>query len=395
MIIDKLTYYNSRKRKIILISRHRTSRQPFMKIFFILLPLLFITSNIYVFCKAWSTLSNMPAVVKAAGCTLFWCSAFAFIATMFLSDSNLSPALLSGLHTYGGLWIIFVIFTAVGCLFSDIVNVFVRMPKNTCLYAMAIALLLTAYGFINHTNPRVVTIDIESEKPLNEDLKMVVISDLHLGYGTGRYMLQRFTEKINALSPDIIIIAGDLIDNSVKPVKDAHMHEILSRLHAKQGIFMVPGNHEYISGIENCYDFIEQTPIRMLRDSVLSLPCGVELIMRDDLCNKHRMRLKKLCSKADSSKFTILIEHQPLKIDKKNSMKIDMQISGHTHNGQVWPGNLIVNNLYEQAQGYRKWEHSHVWVSSGLSLWGPPVRIGTRGDIAIINIKNSNREDRG
>jgi predicted MPP superfamily phosphohydrolase len=153
---------------------------------------------------------------------------------------------------------------------------------------------------------------------------------------------------------------------------------------------MVAGNHEFISGIERSEAFLAQTKITLLRDSVVTLPCGLQIIGRDDRSNRHRKGVEELLAEADDSKPTLLLDHQPYELAKNDSLKVDIQFSGHTHRGQVWPLSLLVDSMYEQSHGYRKWNHSHIYVSSGLSLWGPPFRIGTSSDMAVFNISGSN-----
>lgn len=154
------------------------------------------------------------------------------------------------------------------------------------------------------------------------------------------------------------------------------------------GIYMVPGNHEYISGIAECEEYIqENTCIRMLRDSIVSLPCGITVIGRDDRTNRNRLPLESLLAQAGQENPVIVLDHQPYELAKTDSLGVDIQLSGHTHAGQVWPLNHVVDVMYEQSHGYRKWTHSHIYVSSGLSLWGPPFRIGTRSDMAVLKIR--------
>ena len=102
--------------------------------------------------------------------------------------------------------------------------------------------------------------------------------------------------------------------------------------------------------------------------------------------NRRRQPIAELLKKADSSKPCLLLDHQPYEVTKKDSLGIDIQFSGHTHHGQVWPLSMLVENMYEQSHGYRKWTNSHVYVSSGLSLWGPPFRIGTDSDMAVMTV---------
>ena len=104
--------------------------------------------------------------------------------------------------------------------------------------------------------------------------------------------------------------------------------------------------------------------------------------------NRRRKPLEELLTQADLERPTILLDHQPYELNRTDSLGIDLQLSGHTHHGQVWPVNLLTDHIYEQSHGYRRWTKSHIWVSSGISLWGPPFRIGTRGDMAIIRLYN-------
>lgn len=191
---------------------------------------------------------------------------------------------------------------------------------------------------------------------------------------------------INEQNPDMILIGGDLIDNSVVPLYAENMAEELSKLRAPLGIYMVPGNHEYISGIKESIRFIENTPITLLRDSVLTLPNGMQLIGRDDRSNKSRRSLQDLMKKVEKDKPILLLDHQPYGLTESEAAGIDLQFSGHTHRGQVWPMSLVTDYLYEQSHGYRQWGNSHIYVSSGLSLWGPPFRIGTESEMVVFQL---------
>ena len=362
-----------------------------MKPFIVLLPLLYLACNIYTFCKLWKAM-RLPLAGKIAASTLFWCMAFAFIAAMSMRNSNVPYPIASTLYTIGSMWMLIGMICAVCCLFFDVMHLFFPTLKSGLWYSAGIAVLIAAGGYINHITPQIVELNLKVEKPLKEKIRIVAVSDLHLGHGTGKRMLGKFVEMINAQSPDLILIIGDLVDNSTIPLEETRMHEELSLLSAPMGVYMVAGNHEYISNIDSCYRFIEKTSIHLLRDSVVSLPCGVELILRDNVMNKKRLSIDELCATADAKKPTILLEHEPVELEEKDALGIDLAMSGHTHNGQVWPGSLIVNKIYKQASGYHKWNNSHVWVSSGLSLWGPPVRIGTKGDIAVITLEGTSEE---
>ena len=359
-----------------------------MIIFFLLLPLLYLAGNIYLYCKLWRATKRQAVITRIALTLLFWgVAASLFVAMGLRNNSQMPDALSRTLFLGGSLWIVFVIFTALMSLTFDVVrSIFPKFRCNT-LHALLLATVILCYGHCNYRNPQVVPLDIELNKPMEGTMRIAVVSDLHLGYGTGKGMLKRIINIINRQNPDIILIAGDLIDNSIRPMVAERLNEELSQLNAPLGIYMAPGNHEYISGYCECLDFLKNTPVKMLRDTVVTLPNGVQLLLRDDAANRNRMSIEEFCALVDDTKPTILIDHTPQRIAEKDRLGADIQLSGHTHHGQVWPGNYITDYLYEQSHGYRKWSHSHVWVSSGASLWGPPVRLGTKGDIAIITLK--------
>ena len=248
---------------------------------------------------------------------------------------------------------------------------------------------MLGYGYYNYRHPKINTVNITLTKPLTDNrrpIKIVAVSDIHLGNGTGKTSLKQYVKMINGQNPDLILIGGDLIDNSVIPLYAENMAEELTELKAPLGIYMVPGNHEYISGIDKSIQFMQNTPIQLLRDSVVTLPCGIQLIGRDDRSNARRLPLQKLMARIDKSKPVILLDHQPYQLAESQAAGIDLQFSGHTHHGQVWPMNWVTDHLYEQSHGYRQWENSHIYVSSGLSLWGPPFRIGTESEMVVLQL---------
>ena len=249
---------------------------------------------------------------------------------------------------------------------------------------------LLGYGVYNYHHPETNVVSIltgKQYKDTTQAIKIVAISDVHLGNGTGKAALKGYVEMINAQRPDLILISGDLIDSSVVPLYTENMAEELADLKAPMGIYMVPGNHEYISGIDESIRYIKHTPIQLLRDSVVTLPNGIQLIGRDDRHNRKRRSLQELMAGVDQSKPTILLDHQPFNLKETEAAGIDLQFSGHTHHGQIWPINWVTDYIFEQSHGYRQWGNTHIYVSSGLSLWGPPFRIGTHGEMVIFNFQ--------
>jgi len=178
-----------------------------------------------------------------------------------------------------------------------------------------------------------------------------------------------------------------LIDNSIVPVKAAKMEEELLQLESKYGVFMAPGNHEYISGLSDAREFITgKTNIRFLQDEVAQLPDGVQIVGRDDHSNRNRKSLSELMSKLDRSKPIIVIDHQPYELKEAENEQVDLLFCGHTHNGQVFPMSLMTARMFDLSYGYTKRGNTAIYVSSGLSLWGPPYRIGTDSELIVFDV---------
>ena len=360
-----------------------------MKAMFTTMITAYICGNLYIFIRAWQTLSSLSIGWKILFSLIYWLVAFSLVVSMFFRHAEIPEFLSQGMFSIGSTWLVFTLYMVILLLATDLARLFLPHLKPFGFYiALGITICLLLYGYFNYKNPDVNQLNITLKKPIaGKPLKVVAISDVHLGNGTRKAQLQKFVQMINAQEPDLIIIGGDLIDNSLTPVCQQKMHEELSMFKAPMGIFMVPGNHEYISGMEECERFLKDTPIRLLRDTIVTLPNGLQLIGRDDRSNRRRTPIAELMKQADTDKPTLLLDHQPYELAKKDSLGIDIQFSGHTHRGQVWPMSLFVDNMYEQSHGYRQWSHSHVYVSSGLSLWGPPFRIGTDSEMTVIVIQ--------
>ena len=361
-----------------------------MKIHYVMLflPLVYLAGNGYVFWRLWPLLSGFPTWGKVACSVAFWIVAFMLVAMILLRDVSMPQLLSSFMFALGSIWMVAVLYMVLFLVVADVVRLLVPSFNYGFVCALGATVLLLIYGYINYLNPTIEKVDVELDKPMACDsLKIVAVSDIHLGLGTGKDAARRYVEMINSQHPDVVVIAGDLIDNSVVPVEANCLEEELNAIDAPMGVYLVPGNHEYISGIDECKDFLKKTQIKLLQDSIVELPCGVQIVGRDDRMNKRRKPVAHIMDDVDKLKPIIMLDHQPYEVEKKDSLGVDIQISGHTHRGQVWPLNILVDNMYEQSHGYRKWSHSHVFVSSGLSLWGPPFRIGTNSDMVVITLR--------
>ena len=356
-----------------------------MKAILLTTMLAYLGGNIYLFIRSLQHMANLPLWSKIAFGIIFWVVACALFISLGARNIAMPEALVRVLFSIGSAWMVFLLYMVLLLLVVDMVHL-VRPSFGGFHYALGITLCLLVYGYWNYRHPKVSEVDITINKPLESPMRIVAVSDIHLGYGTDKQQLKQYVELINAQQPDIVLIAGDLIDNSIKPVREQHMHEELQEINAPA--YMVMGNHEYISGAAECVDFLSNTPIQLLKDSIITLENGVQIIGRDDKHNRRRKSLEQLVAECDNAKPTIVLDHQPYNLAQTDSLKVDLQFSGHTHRGQIFPLNLLTDYIYEQSHGYRQWSYSHIIVSSGLSLWGPPFRIGTDSNMYVITLSS-------
>ena len=360
-----------------------------MPTFFIILIFTYLGGNAYIFYRGLQTLSGFPYGIKILLTILFWLAALSFFGTMLSRNVKIPFYLSHTMYEVGTGWLIFTLYMVLFLLFFDLLKLCSISFNQSFMTSLLATFVLLRYGYYNYRHPKINTVNITLTKPLTDNrrpIKIVAVSDIHLGNGTGKTSLKQYVKMINGQNPDLILIGGDLIDNSVIPLYAENMMEELSELKAPLGIYMVPGNHEYISGIDESARFIKSTPIQLLIDSVVTLPNGIQLIGRDDRHNPSRRSLQELMENIDKSRPIILLDHQPYNLTDAEAAGIDLQFSGHTHHGQVWPMSLVTDYIYEQSHGYRQWGDTHIYVSSGLSLWGPPFRIGTESEMVVFEL---------
>ncbi|HET6513270.1 MAG TPA: metallophosphoesterase, partial [Candidatus Kapabacteria bacterium] len=206
----------------------------------------------------------------------------------------------------------------------------------------------------------------------------------------GRKRAQQFVDKINAQDPDIVLLAGDVVDGALAPVVRRDLGKILGQIKSKHGVFAVTGNHEYIGTVEATVKYLELHGIRVLRDEVIEV-ADLSIIGREDLSfnrayGRRRTELSELVANLDKTKPIIMMDHQPFHLEQAEQNGIDFQLSGHTHHGQFWPINHITNRVYEVSWGYKLKSNTHVYVSCGAGTWGPPVRIGSSPEIMRVEM---------
>jgi uncharacterized protein len=337
----------------------------------------------------------------------FWVLAGFFVAGRFLERIYISYA--SDILIWAGsfwlaamlyFFLIIVVFDLLR-LVNHVVPFFPAMiinnPEKTRLMAMFASIILVAMvvigGFINARNPVVRSLDIHIDKPAGSlnSLHAVVISDIHLGTMIGNGFFSRIVGKVNGLKPDIILLPGDMLDEDLKPVLRQNIGETLKQLHAPLGVYAIMGNHEHIGGASYAYNYLKENGLTIMRDTVMLIHDSFYLVGRDDrdkprFAGEERTPLEILMEQVDPRYPVILLDHQPYYLEKAASLGVDLQLSGHTHHGQLWPLNHITKAIFTISRGYGKIDGMHAYVSNGVGTWGPPVRVGNRPEIVSLKI---------
>jgi len=357
---------------------------------FTILPLLAITYiSWHVWCLLpfswiWKTL----VIILMAGSFLL------MFAGIWRSTDQMSMPLAVTVYEIGTSSIFILLYLFMLFLLLDLGRL-LRIFPRTLLYnnvwtAGGIAVFmfcLFLYGHLHYKNKYRQEVTLTSGK-ITKPVKLVMMSDLHLGYHNRREELHRWIDMINAEQPDLILIAGDIIDGSMRPLKEERMYEEFRRL--KAPIYACIGNHEFYSGEPGAKQFYRDAGIHLLQDSI-AVVGDLCIIGRDDRTNIHRKSLGKIMAENSSltshSSFLILLDHQPYHLEQAERQHIDFQFSGHTHHGQVWPISWITESIYECAFGAYKKGHTDYYISSGLGIWGGKFRIGTRSEYVVVTIK--------
>jgi uncharacterized protein len=366
--------------------------------FFIVIFTFYLGLFVYVCLHSIQLLPSKPIIrwtFAASYVFLF----VALIAGLFMEHKlGLSFAKVQTFITYT--FMLIVIYMALSFIVIDLVglaNKFLHFAPSGMLelrqwaavFSLVIIAITMVIGNYRFNHPVLVHLDLTVENPVqHKSIKIVAASDIHLGTSIDKKMLHKYVQMINARKPDIILLAGDITDRSFGPVMEQKMEQELSQLHAPLGVFAITGNHEYYSGVpEDINEYLRAAGIRMLHDSVALVDHSFYLVGRDDRTNPNRKSLKALVEGLKPELPKILLDHQPYDLQQACDNGIDLQISGHTHNGQFFPGNLFVARIFELGHGYLKKGKTHFYVSSGLGIWGPLYRIGTQSELVEIQLK--------
>ncbi|HEX2975171.1 MAG TPA: metallophosphoesterase [Bacteroidales bacterium] len=376
---------------------------PRMLIFFSIVLLIYAIGNLYLYFKGYNAIPALKAN-RGIYAAVFFSLAFIFVLAKVL-ESRHSSVITDILNIIGGFWLAFMLYGFIFFILSDIVYLILKIfgvldSGNSFLYrkwafisTVTISVTLIFAGFINAVIPVVREYNIRIDKKAGElsSFRIAAVSDIHLGSIIRKRSMRKLSDMLDKMKPDLVLLLGDIVDGEIGPVLRGDLLSYFTCPKCAYGMLAISGNHEFIGGARKTLPYIQSKGIRLLNDELVTVNEGIQIIGRKDRSSTMyygtpRKELTDIMKNADTTMPLILLDHQPYDLHEAENNGIDLQLSGHTHNGQMWPLNYIIKAMYELGYGYMKKGNSHFIVSSGYGLWGPRVRLGSRSEVLLINI---------
>jgi len=262
-----------------------------------------------------------------------------------------------------------------------------RYKKFAFSILISLSLSTVVAGIINFNTIRnsEYRIDIPAKSSKTKNLRIAFVADFHLQAETNIHFVERFAKNISIINPDILLFGGDIVEGNSENEDMRKIESVLKEIKTKYGSFAVLGNHEHYSGEANG-DFFHRAGIKVLIDTTIVIDQSFNLAGRNDAHFRGRKTIDALLRNRADSLPVILIDHRPTDLERVSSSAADVQFSGHIHNGQLFPINLITGRVYELSWGHLKKDNTDFFVTSGIRLWGPPVRTTGKSEIMVVDI---------
>ncbi len=258
--------------------------------------------------------------------------------------------------------------------------------------AVSVNVIIIFYGFFEAQNIQIEKLSFSSPKiKEGRTIKIVQISDVHFSPIISVHSAKKIRDMVQKQNPDIIISTGDFLDRAIRKKKE--VAAVMRTLKAPLGKYAITGNHEFIAGIKYSVDFIKNSGFKLIRNDTVVIEDMLNLTGVDDLSASRfgytvKISEETVLSKVDSKNYTILLKHQP-KVDEKNTQYYDLQLSGHTHAGQIFPFTLFAKIAFPYLCGFYKVnDNTNIYVNRGTGTWGPPIRFLVSPEITVIELKH-------
>jgi uncharacterized protein len=381
-------------------------------LFFIIFFTLYAAINYYIFIRGWQSLAFVPAI-KPFYAVIFIIAASSYILARALHD-KIPDGLYDVILAIGSFWFAYILYLFLGIMLMDIIRIInwkfniypetVKQNYDTAKFIASAAVFVIASGIIlagyfNTRNIVIKTVEIEIDKDAGEieELNIAFFADSHLSPLNKGDLLTKIVDSVNSLNPDIVLIAGDVIDDAAAILRKRNIGNEFKGIKSKYGVFASNGNHEFINEVDSAVIYMEGININVIRDKAVLIDNSFYLIGREDtskinFTKERRLTLEEILEGVDKSKPMIMLEHSPHNLNHAKENGVDLQLSGHTHHGQMAPANLVTNIVYELSWGYLKKENTHYYVTCGVGTWGPPVRVGSDSEIINLKIKFTKKE---
>ena len=288
----------------------------------------------------------------------------------------------NGFCYLGYIYLGFVLYFPIYCIAAFIFHKFYKKIGLRKLISQGIVLVpvLLLCGYWNAINPTLKTINIEG----TSDLKICFVSDIHVGCINTKRILNKVADCIKEANPDVVVFGGDVLDIEVfKVYEDTFVDVMWEKITSKYNTYAVIGNHEVYAGVSNCIHLLKKAGIKILIDEVAQIR-GFNIVGRDDRTIHSKKTLSQIVS--NDVKNLIVVDHTPSNIAESVQHHALLHLSGHTHGGQIFPMNLVVNYLFGSTGDLKKIQDTYTYISYGAGFWGPPFRIGNAPEVVLINI---------
>jgi len=285
-------------------------------------------------------------------------------------------------YTLSATWLGVALYIAYVLIAYEILKFVFNIPPFTAgIVILILAAVVSAYSIINSVYLNIKEIEIPIQN-LERELKIVQLSDTHIGPIRNSGFMKEIVKKTEDLNPDLVLITGDLVEGTVG--LHPSMFDSINTLKAK--IFFTTGNHDMYEGLDNVFEVLKTTNIHILENEVVEFE-GLQIVGVG--YSNHGNYLKTVLPglEIDKSKPSILMYHVPTEIETANQEGIDLQLSGHTHKGQMFPFNFLGRLVFPYFNGLYDYNGTHLHVSPGTGTWGPPMRLGSKSEITLINLK--------
>lgn len=379
--------------------------------FFILIFIVYLILNAWIIWWFWRALRGGSRILQVMACLVLTTLSLSYL---FLRSSEADSWMVNLLFTAGAFWLGIFFYVFLMVLVAEMMGMYKRKyrrkmfdtgphPQYGMVFIMlAFALAIAGAGWFNAINPRVTEVDltIKTDKAgfrnlPNDSITIAAIADMHLGKLVSPGRLRDAVEKVKVHNPDLLLFLGDVVDDHIG-LDEAAMQEIISGIKPAYGTWGILGNHEYHAG-DVLYSLwvLNDSGIGVLRDDYTIIADGLLLVGRDDY-SRHRLlegdraSLEEILSRVPEKHRNlpvILMDHQPRNLDEAAAAGVALELSGHTHYGQIWPVNYIIEKLYENPRGHARRENTHYYVSTGTGTWGPPIRTSARPEVLLIRIR--------